>query len=253
MRNLRELAKQLGIKVMETDWDRYKDEPWLQPLLEAEEKERDRRSMERRVKDGRVGQFKPMTDFNWDWPKEIDRDQVEDLFTLKFLSEKANAVLIGSNGIGKTMIAQNLAYQALMKGFKARFVKASHMLSQLLEADGAAIRKRRLKRYCSTDLLVIDEVGYMNYDASYADLLYEVISERYQKKSTVVTTNKVFKEWSEIFPHAACLVTLVDRLVHNAEVVLIKGDSYRNKEAQEKAQERAQERKARKSRGRKKN
>ena len=244
MSKLREMAKDFGFKVIDADWDQYKDEPWLQPLLEAESAERDRRSMERRVKNGKIGHFKPISEYDWDWPEEIDREQVEDLFKLEFLSEQANAVLIGSNGIGKTMIAQNLAYQALMKGFKTRFVKASHMLSQLLESDGPAARKRRMKQYCTTDLLVIDEVGYMSYDSKYADLLYEVISERYEKKSTIVTTNKVFKEWSEIFPHAACLVTLVDRLVHNAEVVMIKGKSYRGKEAEERALAKAKKRKS---------
>lgn len=251
MSRLRDMAKDFGFRAIDTDWEQYKDEPWLQPLLEAESAERDRRSMERRVKNGKIGHFKPISEYDWDWPDEIDREQIEDLFKLDFLSEQANAVLIGSNGIGKTMIAQNLAYQALMKGFKTRFVKASHMLSQLAESDGPAARKRRLKQYCTTDLLVIDEVGYMSYDSKYADLLYEVVSERYEKKSTIVTTNKVFKEWTEIFPHAACLVTLVDRLVHNAEVVMIKGKSYRSKEAEERAQVKAKARKTRKSKGRK--
>ena len=208
--------------------------------------------MERRIKDGKLGHFKPMSEFDWSWPEEIDREQLEDLFTLKFIEEKANVVLVGSNGIGKTMIAQNLAHQALMNGYKTRFVKASQMLAQLQSCDGAAARKRCFKRYCSTDLLVIDEVGYLSYGTEYADLFYEVISERYQRRSTVVTTNKVFKEWSEIFPHAACLVTLVDRLLHKAEVSLIKGRSYRTKEAEERAAEKASQRKTKRTKRRNK-
>jgi DNA replication protein DnaC len=93
------------------------------------------------------------------------------------------------------------------------------------------------------DLLVVDEVGYMRYGDNHADLLYEVLTARYPKLSTVVTTNKSFQEWGEVFPNAACVVTLVDRLMHKAEVVVIEGDSYRAKEAQERAKLREKQRK----------
>jgi DNA replication protein DnaC len=143
------------------------------------------------------------------------------------------------------MIAQNLASIALGRGYTTRFVKASHMLNQLLECDGATARSRCLKKYCSPALLVIDEVGYMNYDNRYADMLYEVISGRYQKASTVITTNKGFKQWSEIFPSAGCIVTMVDRLLHKSEIVVIEGESYRHHEAMERAAQKEAERKAR--------
>jgi DNA replication protein DnaC len=130
-----------------------------------------------------------------------------------------------------------------MKGHKTRFIKASHMLGNMAEAEGASALKRWMKKYCSAELLVIDEVGYMNYSPRYADLLYEVISERYQKCSTVVTTNQPFSSWGEIFPHAACVVTLVDRLVHKAEVITIKGESFRSHEAELRMEAKAKERK----------
>lgn len=244
MAQLKELARKLGFRAIESNWSEYADAPWLEQLLTAEEKEREKRSLERRIKEAEIGQFKPMSQFNWSWPTEIDREQVEDLFSLSFIEEKANVVLVGTNGLGKTMIAQNLAHQALMTGHKTRLIKASKMLGDLLDCNGAASRKRLLQKFCKTELLVIDEVGYMNYDDRYADLLYEVISERYLQHSTIVTTNAVFTDWGKMFPNAACVVTLVDRLTHKAELVVIDGESYRGHEAQERAEAKAKARKA---------
>jgi len=246
MKDLIEIAKKLGLRAIVTNWDRYAQEGWLQPLIEAEEEEKKRRSLERRLKEAQIGQFKPMSQFDWDWPTLIDRDQIEDLFTLDFLREKSNIVLVSTNGLGKTMISQNLAHDALISGYTTRFVKASQMLNQLLQCQDGSARARCLRKYCNPDLLVVDEVGYMNYDNRYADLLYEVISGRYQSRSTIVTTNKSFKEWGEIFPNAACVVTLVDRLTHRSETVLIEGESYRQHEAMERAAAKEKERKARK-------
>ncbi len=125
----------------------------------AEEQEKDRRSLERRLREAQIGQFKPMSEFDWDWPTQIDREQIEELLTLDFMNDKFNVVLVSTNGLGKTMIAQNLASAALSRGYTTRFVKASQMLNQLLECDGASARARCLKKYCAPDLLVVDEVG----------------------------------------------------------------------------------------------
>lgn len=235
MTTLKDRAKKLKLHGLVSHWSSYEDQPWLESLIEIEEKERDRRSLERRIAEAKIGHFKPISDFDWSWPTEIQREQIEDLFSLSFLEEKANVVLVGTNGLGKTMIAQNLAQKALMQGVATKFIKASEMLDELISCDGSKNRRKCLNKYSRTGLLVIDEVGYMNYDNRFADLLYEVISARYQKLSTIVTTNKTFNEWSEIFPNAACVVTLVDRLLHHSETVFIDGESYRHKEAMERA------------------
>ena len=245
MTDLKERARKLGLRSIVANWEKYIGEKWLEPLIAAEEGEKDKRSLERRLREASIGEFKPMADFDWSWPIKIDREQIEDLFTLDFLKDCCNIVLLSTNGLGKTMIAQNLASIALGHGYTTRFVKASHMLNQLLECDGASARSRCLKKYCSPDLLIVDEVGYMNYDNRYADMLYEVISGRYQKASTVVTTNKGFKQWSEFFPNAGCIVTMVDRLLHKSETVVIEGESYRHHEAVERALLKEAERKAR--------
>src|SRR3990167_3857188 len=235
-------AKRLGFHGMVAHWEDYSTQPWLQNLLVLEEEERQLRSSARRIRDAKIGQFRPLAEFDWTWPKRIDRELVEELFTFNFLSQTTNVVFMAPNGLGKTMLAQNLAYQALLAGHDAKFVKASKLLDELSACDGAHARKRCLRKYCGVDLLLIDEVGYMRYGDHHADLLYEVISERYQNRSTIVTTNKPFKECGEVFPNAACVVTLVDQLMHKAEIVVIEGDSYRQKEAKERAEAREKQR-----------
>lgn len=242
MSELRELARTLGFYAMHGNWQEYAKAAWLKDLLEAEQKERERRGLERRLKDANIGQFKPMTEFDWSWPKAINREQIEELFSLEFLEKPENIILIGTNGLGKTMVAQNLAYQAVMAGYPTVVVKASAMLNSLLRCGDGAPRKRMLQKLCRISLLAIDEVGYMSYSNQYADLLYEVISGRYEKRPTIVTTNTVFKQWSEIFPNAACVVTLVDQLVHHSEIITIEGPSWRHHEAEECAKAKAKAR-----------
>jgi DNA replication protein DnaC len=151
-------------------------------------------------------------------------------------------VLIGANGLGKTMLLKNLAHQAVLQGHTARFTLASDMLHDLAAQDSTAALARRLRRYTSPTLLAIDEVGYLSYDARYADLLFEGVTRRYQTRPILLTTNKVFGEWNPVFPNAACVVTLIDRLMHRAEIVALEGESYRLKEAKERAQRKAKSR-----------
>lgn len=249
---LMDRARGLGLWGLLAHWDEVKDTPWLLPLVEWEEQERQHRSLERRIQNSLIGRLKPMADFDWDWPQQIDRVQVEDLFTFRFIEELANVILIGPNGIGKSMIAQNLAYQALLRGHTVLFTSAAKMLGDLVTQDSSTALQRRLGRYCRPHVLVVDEVGYLSYDNRHADLLFEVVTRRYTDKPTIITTNKSFADWNDVFPNAACVVTLVDRLVHRSEIVEIKGESYRLKEAKERAAKRAKDRAAR-STGRKPN
>ncbi len=204
-----------------------------------------KRTLERRIGDSKIGRFKPMTDFNWDWPKKIDREAIEDLLSLEFLGEALNPILIGPNSLGKTMIAQNIAHRALLAGHTVRFYTASQLLSGLAAEDGPVARTRKLRALAKPDLLVIDEVGYLSYDNRFADLLFEVVSLRHRQRSTMVTTNRPFQEWGEIFPNAVSVVTLVDRLTHCSEVIKIEGNSYSLHEAELRAQQKAVDRAAR--------
>jgi DNA replication protein DnaC len=191
---LKKKAKQLGLQAIVARWPEYCNQSWLPSLLQEEEAERDQRSMDRRIKEAKLGQFKPMSEFDWKWPRKIDRELVDELFSLQFLNGASNVVLVGPNGNGKSMIAQNLGFQALIAGHSVRFTKASELLDELSAADGAFARRRCLKKYSMVGLLIVDEVGYLSYDNRYADLLYEVITARYQNRSTIVTTNRPFQE-----------------------------------------------------------
>lgn len=238
----RQRLRQLGLYGLLARAETLMHEPWFTRVLEIEETERACRSLKRRLDDARLGAFKPIADFDWDWPTKCDRSLVEELFSLAFIEEAANVVFIGSNGLGKTMLLKNLAHQAILHGHTARYTLASDMLHDLAAQDSTTALARRLHRYTSPTILVIDEVGYLSYDARYADLLFEVVTRRYQTRPILLTTNKVFGEWNQVFPNAACVVTLIDRLVHCAEIVALEGESYRLKEAKERAERKAKSR-----------
>jgi DNA replication protein DnaC len=223
-------------------WSEVQHQPWLPELLDWEEQSRAHRGLERRLRQARLGTFKPLADFDWTWPKKIDRTQMDDLFRLQWLEDATNVVLVGPNGIGKTLLAKNLVHQAVVQGVTARFLTASELLNTLVEQESAAALRRKIAFFTRPQLLAIDELGYLSYDTRYADLLFEVVSRRYEHKSLLLTTNKPFAAWGEVFPNATSVVTLVDRLVHRCEIVSIEGESYRLKESKQQARQRAQQR-----------
>jgi len=241
--SLQRRAEDLRLYGLIAHWDELVDSTWVEPLLTWEESERSRRSLERRLSSAHIGRFKPLADFDWSWPEQCDRTVISELMHLDFLKTAGNAILVGASGLGKSTIAQNIAHQAVINGYTVLFTTAGELLGELASLDSDSALRRRLRHYASPDLLVIDEVGYLSYSNRHADLLFELINRRHEQKSILVTTNKSFSEWSEVFPNAACVVALIDRLVHNAEIIAIKGESYRRKEAQEKAEQRAQKRK----------
>lgn len=239
---LRARVRRLGLHGLLSQWERVAGESWITDLVTIEEEERARRSLERRIRRSKIGRFKPICDFDWTWPKKIDRELVEECLSLAFLSEAGNVVLIGPNGVGKSMIAANIAHQALLAGHTVLRITASEMLSDLAMQETSTALHRRLRRYTRPALLLLDEVGYLSYDDRAGDLLFQVISRRDQQKSTLLTTNRPFGEWNEVFPRSACVTALVDRLLHRAEIVMIEGESYRAKEAKERTEHKAKER-----------
>lgn len=238
-------AAALQLHGVPAHWAECADQDWLEPLLVWEETERARRSLERRLRSARIGRFKPLADFDWAWPEQCDRRAITELMTLEFLHSANNVILVGSSGLGKTMIAQNIAHQTVLSGHTVLFATAGQLLGDLAGLDSDSALRYRLRRYAAPHLLVIDEVGYLSYSNRHADLLFELINRRHEKKSTLITTNKSFSEWSEVFPNAGCVVAMIDRLVHHAEIISLKGQSYRRKEAQERSAAQSSRRKGR--------
>ncbi|MCK5796697.1 MAG: IS21-like element helper ATPase IstB [Deltaproteobacteria bacterium] len=203
----------------------------LETIVKNELSDRSQRSVERRLRRAKIGAFKAMTDFDWGWPKTIDRNAVERALHLDFLETEGNIVLAAAQGLGKTMIAKNIAYQAVLAGHATRFVTASELLLDLASQDSPRTLDRRIKYWSNIKLLVIDEIGYLSYDNRNADLLFQVVSRRYEKKSLVITTNLAFTDWAKIFPNAASTTALIDRIVHHSLIIHLEGKSYRLREA----------------------
>jgi DNA replication protein DnaC len=218
--------RQIGLRAIPADLDdflaratknRWSPQQLIEHLVRAETEERSRRSMERRLRYSGIKGFKTMADFDWNWPTKIERDVIERALTLDFLSESRNLVLVGRNGLGKTMIAQNICHAAVLAGSSVLFRSAPALLEELHRQTPEG-RRRKLRSYANVGLLCVDEVGYLSFDDKAADLLYDVINRRYERKPVILTTNRPFKEWNEVFPNATCIVTLLDRLLHHADV-----------------------------------
>lgn len=240
MSDLRTRLRALGLHATADDLDDLVDlgtkKRWSLPqLLEAvselEERERARKGLERRMTRSRIGRFKPITDFDWAWPASIPRDRVESAVRLDFLPAARNVVLVAPQGLGKTMIAQNIAHEAVLQGHSVIFTTAAQLLLDLAAQESARSLERRLRHYAKSSLLVLDEIGYLAFDNRNADLLFQVVTRRYERKSVVMTTNLAFKDWPTIFPNATCATALIDRVIHHADVIAIKGKSYRLREA----------------------
>lgn len=226
-------AKALKLSGIIAHWEELSDVISIDTLIAWEEKERTHKSLERRLHSARIGMFKPLSEFNWDWPKKIDQEAIFELMNLQFIKESTNVILCGSNGAGKSTIAKNIANHAVINGFTALFITASQMLNDLASIDGDNALRRKFQFYERPEVLIIDEIGYLSYSNRHADLLFEIISRRYQKKPVIITTNKTFSEWNDIFPNAACCVSLIDRLIHRSEIISIEAESFRLKEAKE--------------------
>jgi len=200
-------------------------------LLAGETEARQARAVQRRLNAAALPMDRSIETFDWQWPEKINRDQVRHLFTLSFLREKANAVLIGTVGLGKTHIACALGRRACEQGFRVLFSPAVDIINTLAAADGKAEYRRLLKRYLKPHMLIIDELGYLPVDRVGAELLFQVLSKRYETASTVITTNRAYKDWASTFANDASMTSAVlDRLLHHCESVTITGKSYRMKE-----------------------
>lgn len=201
----------------------------LEQLAALERRAREATNLARRTKVASLGTIEPVDRFDWSHPRKIDRPLVERLLGLDFIGDAQNVLFRGQSGVGKTMLAKNLGHAALVRGHTVRFATLATALADLLRQESLPAFERRLKRYVTPDLLILDELGYLPCDTRAADLLYNIISRRHEQRSTVITTNLAFKQWGTVFPGAACVVALIDRFAQHCHKVDIDADSWRDK------------------------
>ena len=229
---IRENYEPLAARASQKQWSHVQ---YLAELIDAEAKQRQDRAVQRRIRMARFPQIKTLEQFKWSWPQKINRLQVQNLFRLNFVEEKSNVILLGGVGLGKTHLAIALGYDACLKGRSVLFASAIDAVNTLTTARAAGRLKDELKKYVKPDLLILDELGYLPIDKTGADLLFQIISHRYESGSLIITTNRTFKDWPEIFNNDSTLTSaLLDRLLHHTETVVIEGKSYRMKETIEK-------------------
>ena len=204
---------------------------YLKRLAEGEAAQQQDRARQRRIQQARFPVIKTLEQFDFTWPEKINRMQVQELFRLKFIPDKANVILVGGVGLGKSHLAIALAYAACEAGHTVRFTTAIDAINKLSTAQNVGRLAGELRQYTRPDLLLIDEVGYLPIDHRGADLLFQIISQRYERGSIILTTNKVFKQWPSIFNNDATLTSaILDRILHHAQPVIIEGKSYRMKD-----------------------
>lgn len=203
----------------------------FQRLLEGELEARHARAVERRVKEARLKGIRCLEGFDFSWPAKINRDQVRHLFTLSFMRQTANVVFIGGVGLGKTHLAAALAREACLKRLPVLFTSAIDIVNQLTEACARNSLAAAIRRYARPKLLVVDELGYLPLDKVGAELLFQVFRARYEVASTIITTNRPYREWTKTFANDATLTSAVlDRINHHCETIVIEGESYRMKD-----------------------
>jgi len=203
-------------------------EQFLNDLLDDELAHRKQKRLNERIRQSRLKVIKTLDSYDFNYPKQINKQLTKALFNLNFIAEKRNVIFLGPPGVGKTHLASALCYQACLNDYKCLFTTAINLINELNASLSDNSFFKLMKRYTQVHLLVIDELGYLPVDKKGADLLFQITSNRYETGSVIITTNRPFKEWDRIFNNDATVASaLIDRLAHHGIIIQIKGESYR--------------------------
>lgn len=199
-------------------------------LTELEKSKRTERMISACVRTAGFPFLKELKDYDFSFQPDIDKGVILDLGTLKFIEENKNVLFCGTSGTGKTHLSVSIGIEAAKHHYSTYFITCQALMAQLKQAEHENRLEAKLKHYAKYRLLIIDEIGYLNLDASAANLMFQLISRRYEKKSTIITTNKAFSGWGELFGDPVTANAILDRLLHHCHVIKMNGPSYRTKD-----------------------
>jgi len=207
---------------------------FLDLLLEDELINRQSNSFKKRFNKSKLDSRKVLSSYEFNYQPELKKEELLDIASCRFIEERKNIIFMGNPGVGKTHLANAIGIEALKKGYSVLFIHANDMVGKLISAKGDGSYFNILKQYLGVDLLIIDEVGFKKIPLNYVDEFFEIIRQRYEKNSVIVTTNRPFEEWGNIFGDVVLASAIIDRLIHHAHIFKITGKSYRIKNLQQK-------------------
>lgn len=227
------IAKTLEVRNEQAIKEKLSYMEFLELLIEDELANRKDNSYKKRFQKAHFPFTKTLEEYDFNFQPTLNRQEIYNLATCEFIRKKENVVFIGPPGTGKTHLSISIGIKALQQGYKVIFTTVSDMMSALFESKADNSYAQKLKYYLSSDLLILDELGFRKLNEQIVDQFYEIISQRYEKGSLIITSNKTFDEWGNIFWDSILASAILDRIVHHCHLVLIKGESYRMREQKE--------------------